>query len=77
MSSSNISLLGSKLGKSYSRCLGRGFLGLGMASALIVSHGWLDAMIPPKLKFNQGYVIEAKGGLVSGCSRGPEPPAWA
>ena len=37
-------------------------------------HGW-DAMIPPKVKFNQGDGIEPKGGLVSGGSGGPEPPA--
>ena len=42
-----------------------------MARALIVSDGWLDAMLPLKLKFNRGDVIEAKGGLVSGGSEGP------
>ena len=48
-----------------------------MGRALIVSHGWLVAILLPKLKFNRGDGIEAKGGLVSGGSRGPEPPAWA
>ena len=28
------------------------------------------------MKFNRGDGIESKGGLVSGGSRGPEPPAW-
>ena len=42
-----------------------------MARALIVSHGWLVAMLPPKLKFNQWDGIEPKGGLVLGGSGGP------
>ena len=46
-----------------------------MARALIVSHGWLASILPPKVKFHQGDGIEAKGGLVSGGSRGPGPPA--
>ena len=52
-----------------------------MARALIVSHSWLASILPPKVKFNQGDVIEFKGGLVlggsggSGGSGGLEPPA--
>ena len=46
-----------------------------MARALIVSHGCLAAMLPPKVKLNQGDGIETKGGFVSGGSGGPEPPA--
>ena len=42
-----------------------------MARALIVSHGWLYAMHPPKVKFNQGDEIEAKCGLISGGSELP------
>ena len=72
----NISSLGSNLGKSFFRCLDRGFWGPGMARELIVRHRWLDAMLPPKVKFNWGDGIEAKGGLVSGGSWGPKPPAW-
>ena len=46
-----------------------------MERELIVSHHGLAAMMPPKVKLNQGDRIESKGGLVSGGSRGPEPPA--
>ena len=63
------------MGKSFFGCLGSGFCGLGMERALIASHGWLDAMLPPKVKFNQGDGIEAKGGFVSGGSGGPKPLA--
>ena len=42
-----------------------------MARELIVSHGWLVAMMPPKVKLNQGDGIESKGGLVSGGSGVP------
>ena len=48
-----------------------------MERALIVSHGWLDSMFPPKFKFNQGDGIKSKGGLISGGSGGLEPLAWA
>ena len=46
-----------------------------MERALIVSHGWLATMLPPKVKFNRGDGIEAKGRLISGGSRGLEPHA--
>ena len=46
-----------------------------MARALIVSHCGLASMLPPKVKLNQGDGIEYKGGLVSGGSGGPKPPA--
>ena len=41
----------------------------------MVSHLGLAALFPPNLKFNQGDGIEPKGGLVSGGSGGPKPPA--
>ena len=43
-----------------------------MARALIMGHGWLVTMLPPKLKFNRGDGIEAKGGLVLGGLEGPK-----
>ena len=46
-----------------------------MERALIMSHHVLDAMLPPKVKFNRGDGIDPKGGLVSGGSGGPEPLA--
>ena len=45
-----------------------------MARALMVSHRGLDSILPPKVKLNRGDGIEPNGGLVSGGSRGPEPP---
>jgi hypothetical protein len=42
-----------------------------MARALIASHGWLDVMLPPKVKFNRGDGIESKGVLILGGSGGP------
>ena len=56
--------------------MGRGFWGPGLVRVLIVSHGWLDSMLPPKVKLNWGDGIKAKGGLISGGSGGPKPPAW-
>ena len=42
----------------------------------MVSHLGLAAILPPNVKFNRGDGIEPKGGgLVSGGSGGPEPPA--
>ena len=46
-----------------------------MERSLIVSHGWLATMLPPKVKFNRGDGIESKGGLFLGVSGGPKPPA--
>ena len=47
-----------------------------MESGLMVSHRGLAAIFPLIVKFNRGDGIEPKGGLVSGGSRGPEPPAY-
>ena len=44
-----------------------------MEKELIVSHGWLASMFPPKVKFNQGDGIEAKVGFVLGGLGGLEP----
>ena len=46
-----------------------------MARGLMVIHHGLVAILPPNVKFNRGDGIEPNGGLVSGGSRGPEPPA--
>ena len=46
-----------------------------MARGLIVSHCGLDAILPPKVKFNQGDGIDPKCGLALGGWGGPEPPA--
>lgn len=70
-SSSNTSLLGSNLGKSFSKELGKGCRAPGMARASIVSHGWFASMFPPNLKFCQGYGIEVTRGFVSGGPGGP------
>ena len=60
--------------------LDKGFWGLVMARALIVSYGWFVSMFPSKLKigmeFSQGDGIEVIGGLMFGGSWGPEPPTW-
>ena len=65
---------GPNLGKSFCGCLGRGFWAPGMARTLTMSHRWLGAMFPPKVKFNRGDGIEAKGGLILGGLGGPKPP---
>ena len=40
-----------------------------------MSHHGLASILPPNVRFNRGDGIEPKGGLVSGGSGGPKPPA--
>jgi hypothetical protein len=42
----------------------------------MVSHLGLATILLPNVKFNRGDGIDPKGGLVSGGSGGPEPPAY-
>ena len=46
-----------------------------LARELTMSHGWLAAMLPQKVKFNQGDGIESKDGLISRGSGGAETPS--
>ena len=46
-----------------------------MARGLIVNHCGLATILPPKVKFNQGYGMDLEGGLVSRGTGGPEPPS--
>ena len=40
-----------------------------------MSHHGLAAILTPKVKFNRWDGMETKGGLISGGSGGPKPPA--
>ena len=72
----NISLSISNLGRIFYGLLGKEFWGPIMERELIVSHGWLAAMLPPKVKFNRGDGIKANAGFVLGGSGGPKSPSW-
>ena len=41
-----------------------------------MSHLGLVSILLPNVKFNRGDEIETRGGLVSGGSGGPKPPAY-
>ena len=63
------------MSKLFYGCFNNGCCALGTTMEFVANQGLFVAMVARKLKFGHGYGGLLQGGLVSGGSEGPEPPA--